>query len=390
MTRLEGRDIICLSTHYWDERRYRKQEFMDRFRARNRVLYVEPSFSMARSPEQHLRGVASNSFGRPRLVERGERLWTLQPPRGLPYWTKPRIGDANYLWFAATVASAARRIGFSDAVLWVYQPAYARARRMIPHRQLVFDLVDDLAGYLGTKGSAVEEAERRVTSLAASSDLLVTTSPLLEDKYGHLARHSAVVPNGYDAAAFATAAASATRPPALEGVEVPVLGLVGTLFSFLDFELLRGVAERNRDKLVVLLGPIEASVREEVERLLGEPNVRHIPPVAKEEVPRYVACFSVCLNAFKTGRVADNVSPLKVYEYLAMGKPVVSTPMAGLQREPVAPAIAFASGLDDYCKQIEECLADSPEQSAERRKLVEPYSWDRLFAGLDALCAGVL
>jgi len=51
---LTGRDIICLSTHFWDERWFRKQEFMSRFARSNRVLFVEPSFSMARGAEEHL------------------------------------------------------------------------------------------------------------------------------------------------------------------------------------------------------------------------------------------------------------------------------------------------------------------------------------------------
>jgi glycosyltransferase involved in cell wall biosynthesis len=387
---LAGRDIVCLSTHYFDERRFRKQEFMDRFRRRNRVLYVEPSYSMLRAPEPHLTHVAQNQLCRSRLTPRGDNLWTLQPPRQLPYWSRPAVGPANFAWFALAIRRQMRALSFRDPVLWVYQPAYAPAIRLLPHHDLVFDLVDDLAGYMGDDGPMVAATEARVRSLVERCDLLVVTSPPLLDRYGSVARRSVLVPNGYDASTFAPWPQDAAAPPELAGLDVPILGLVGTLFSFLDYELLLEVARRNRDKALVLLGPIEESSRPDVERLVAEPNVRHVPSVPREAVPSYVRHFSVCLNAFKVGRVADNVSPLKVYEYLALGKPVVSTPMAGLQREEVARAISFASTVEAYCRCIDESLAAGPEAAAERRLLVESHSWERLFDRLDAECSAVL
>jgi len=387
---LAGRDIVCLSTHYFDERRYRKQEFMDRFRRRNRVLYVEPSYSMLRRPEAHLERVARNEIGRSRLVERGDNLWTLQPPRLLPWWSRRGVGELNFALFALEVRRRMRALRFEEAVLFVYQPAYAPVIGLVPHRQLVFDLVDDLAGYVASNERAAAAAEQRVRSLVQRSDLLVVTSPPLLDRYGPLARRSVVVPNGYDPGSFGPALCELPPPPGLEGVEVPILGLVGTLFSFLDYDLLREVARRNTDKLLVLLGPVEEGSRDAVERLVAEPNVRHLPPVPREEVARYVRCFSVCLNAFRAGRVADNVSPLKVYEYLALGKPVVSTPMAGLQREEVAAGISFASTAEEFCRRIDDSLAEAPEAAARRRLLAEGHSWDRLFDRLDAACEDAL
>ncbi|MEA2350595.1 MAG: hypothetical protein QOG86_1536, partial [Thermoleophilaceae bacterium] len=177
---LRGRDIVCLSTHYWDERRYRKQEFMERFARTNRVLYVEPSFSMTRRPEPHLRGVARNRFLRPRLERRGENLHLLSPPRGLIKWTDPRVEQANYRWFAGVIRDAAADLGFRDTVLWIYRPAFAGAVGQIPHRSLVFDLVDDLAAY----GGAGSHVESQVLSLIRGSDLLVVTAKPLLERYG--------------------------------------------------------------------------------------------------------------------------------------------------------------------------------------------------------------
>src|SRR4051812_10383448 len=144
---LEGRDIICVSTHYWDERRFRKQEFMERFGEANRVLFVEPSYSMVRAPEPHLSDVAINRALLPTVELRGKRIHLFKPPRGLPKWSDPRIDRLTFRWYGRLIARAAKRLGFRDPILWVYRPSYFYALDTIPHGHLVFDLVDDLAAY---------------------------------------------------------------------------------------------------------------------------------------------------------------------------------------------------------------------------------------------------
>src|SRR4051794_37802583 len=109
---LVGRDIICLSNHYWHERRYRKQEFMGRFAKCNRVLFVEPSFSMARQPEPHLAPVARNRFFRPEVEDICRNLYVFRPPRALPKWSDPHIEVVNYRWYGQLIARAARRLQF--------------------------------------------------------------------------------------------------------------------------------------------------------------------------------------------------------------------------------------------------------------------------------------
>src|SRR5437016_5850369 len=107
---LTGRDIICLSTHYWDERGFRKQEFMSPFAEGNRILYVEPSFSMARPYEANRREGATNRYVLSRLEDRDSNIHLLKPPRGLPKWAHPRIERANYRWYGRIVGRVARRL----------------------------------------------------------------------------------------------------------------------------------------------------------------------------------------------------------------------------------------------------------------------------------------
>ena len=386
---LTGRDIVCLSTHYWDERWFRKQEFMSRFSRANRVLFVEPSYSMARRPRQHQRGVATNRVFRPRLEQRSESLHLLKPPRGLPKWTDPRVEKLTYRWYGSIVGEAASRLGFRDAILWVYRPSFLHGLGSIPHRHLVFDLVDDLAAYDEVSPGA-GHVEAAIGDIVRRADLLVVTARTLADRYGSLARRIEHIPNGYNSALFSPSSVG-SPPETLESVSRPILGFIGTLFSFLDFDLLEHVARVHHDKSLVLVGPVEESVRDSVARLARLPNVTHVSGQPQALIPGYIATFDVCLNPFRASRVADSVNPLKVYEYLAMGKPVVSTPMEGLQREAAGQVVSFATGREEFCREIDRSLTrDVQDAEEERRAAVVSYSWERLFDRLDAACSQAL
>jgi glycosyltransferase involved in cell wall biosynthesis len=385
---LSGRDIVCLSTHYWDERRFRKQEFMERFALRNRILFVEPSFPMVRQPEAHLREVATNHLLSSRLEQRDPNLHLLKPSRRLPRSSRPSIERLTYAWWGRQIGRAVRRLGFENAIVWLYHPAYLAGLGAIGHTQLVLDLVDDLAAYHGADGSHVE---RQIASLVARSDLLVTTAAPLADRYGRGARSSVVVPNGFSGDVFSPRARELPPPADLADIPRPWLGFVGTLFSFLDFELLETVARAHPDKSLVLVGPTETSTRNLVERLAALPNVYYLGSRPQIAIPAYVAHFDVCLNAFKVSRVADSVSPLKVYEYLAAGKPVISSPMKALREEPAGEAVIFAETPTEFVSAISRALAEDDEAARERRQAIaSSYSWDELFARLDEACATAL
>lgn len=387
---LSGRDIVCVSTHYWDERRYRKQEFMSRFAERNRVLYVEPTFSLARRPARHHRAVADNRVFGTQLRRAGDSVYVLTPPRGLPKWTNPRIERLSYRREARFVANAAARLGFRDVVLWLYNPSYAVALDVVPHRQLVLDLVDDLGSYQGADLSRRDSVESHVVELVKRSNLLIVTANTLLERYRSQARKVVQISNGFDDTLF-SADRAITLPTSLRDISRPILGFVGTIFTLLDFPLMEDVARHHSDKSLVLVGPVEASAVPLLNRLCSLPNVFHLAPVPQAEIAAFVASFDVCLNPFAQGPLADSVSPLKVYEYLAMGRPVVSSPMASLASEPAGTVVEFGSSASDFCVKISRCLGDaSLAAAARRREVAAAYSWGSLFGRLTSACGEAL
>jgi glycosyltransferase involved in cell wall biosynthesis len=388
---LAGRDIVCLSTHYWDERRFRKQEFMARFAESNRVLFVEPSFSILRRPNAEKRSVATNSWLSPTLTNRGDRLHVLQPPRGLPNWTEPHFERLSYRRYGRIIARAAERLAFKDIVLWVYNPSYAHGLDIIPHGHLVFDLVDDLAAYQGSNAARAAHVEGQVRDIIDRSDFVIVTAKTLLERYTPVARRIIHVPNGFDSQLFSTARPSKPAPASLGHIPRPILGFVGTIFTLLDFALLSDVARLHHDKSLVLVGPVEVTAARPLAQLAAQPNVFHVGPQPQATIPSFISEFDVCLNPFVTGPVADSVSPLKVYEYLAMGRPVVSVPMKSLQMEDAGRMVVFGDGAHEFSEQINLCLTDELQSAAPARTdLAAKYSWDRLFATVSSTCKEVL
>src|SRR6185436_18708700 len=133
----------------------------------------------------------------------------------------------------------------------------------------------------------------------------------------------------------------------------PIVGFAGNLVaSKVDFALLHAVVSARRDWTIVLIGPVGADAVRDVRRLAHEPNVRWLGQKAYDELPRHVAAFDVAVIPYASNAYTRSCFPLKLFEYLAAGKPVVASGLPELRgMEPdvvvVAGAGAFADAVED-------------------------------------------
>jgi glycosyltransferase involved in cell wall biosynthesis len=291
------------------------------------------------------------------------------------------VSVLNYRWFGFLIAREATRLGMGNACLWIYSPEYAAALEQIPHAGLVFDLCDDIEAYhvdpAGSRASRV-----RITRLLERADLTVVTSPTLADDVAARARGCILVPNGYDESLFDNQPRPV--PDELAAIPRPIAGFVGALFGFIDYELLYRTALEMPEVSFVFVGRTHNEGRRGVERLRTLTNTYFLGAKPQAKVPAYVSGFDVCLAPFKTDGVARAVSPLKIYEYLACGKPVVSTPLEGLSREETGRWVRFAASAE-FPGALREVLAE-PDPSgvqAACAKAAMAYSWSRRFEKLE-------
>ncbi len=378
-----SRNIVCISTHYWNDFWYRKQHFMWRFaRQGNKVLYVEPSFSLVRRPYAYQRAYAHNRFFKSTVEKVHENIFLLKPPRELPYSSRPFVSVLNHKWCGKIVDQKARKLGFKDYILWVYLPEYYNALSSMNYDKIVFDLVDDIAAYGGKKDSQYFYIRGCVEGLMKRSDLIFTTAKTLYKKYSAICGGNKVyyIPNGFDAGLFPKD--NYELPEDMGNIPKPIIGFVGVLFEFLDYNLIGYIAEKNPNKSIVLIGPIEPSAEEYVDKLKKYQNIYLLGKKAREVIPSYIHSFDICINPFKINEVSRSVNPLKIYEYLACGKPLVSVDMESLKSDKlISNEIDFAADYFTFDKLVKKRITKGLSKEGKIRKVqvVQNYSWDKLF-----------
>ena len=171
-----------------------------------------------------------------------------------------------------------------------------------------------------------------------------------------------------------------------------MIGFAGNfLRSKVDFELLDSIARAHPEWTLLLVGPARDETARALERLVALDNVRWVGPMSYAELPRYVAAFDVGLIPYLENDYTRSCFPLKLYEYLAAGKPVVVTGLPHLRD--VGPLVSVCEGVDQTLEAIEAGLGRrTPDIVAERQALARANTWEsrvaRLLGLIEAELAG--
>jgi glycosyltransferase involved in cell wall biosynthesis len=380
---ITGHDIICLSSQDWDDLWTRKQRFMQRLaRQGNRVLYVEAQASLAS------RGLLRADPGRtgrwrvgPRPVEANLHVATL-PLVAPGFQMSLAVNKVNNAFLAPILKRWAGRLVFDRPVLWTYNPYSESLLGRLGERLTIYDCVDDFSSTRGlVRRSVVETLEARLIEKARA--VVVTHENLYQAKRAR-ARAIHLIPNGVEIEHFQAAARPETPvAPELGALPHPVIGFIGSLQYWIDFDLLRFLAESRPRWSFVLVGPVGRLAP--VAKLRDHPNVHLLGRRAYAELPSYLRAFDACLNPYVVDDLARHCSPLKLYEYLASGKPVVSVDMPEARK--FARVVGIGRTYAEVLTRLEEAVAggaDDERRAAARLAAVVPHSWDGRFRELEA------
>lgn len=324
------RDLVVLSLEPWDEVWRRNQHLVAGLLADDpglRVLFVEP-------PVDHLhdlrRGAPVTTGRRLRRLGPDDgapegRTWAYRPTKWLPRRLSPGGDDRR----ARTVARVARRLGMTDPVLWVNDPDGAAVLRATGWRAL-YDITDDWLRAVRepAEHERVRAAEQVLVERCAE---VVVCSPTLARTKG-ADRPVTLLTNAVDVDAYRT---PAPRPADLPDGDYAVY--VGTLHpDRLDVEACVQVATRLRGAgaRLVLVGPPLLDALDLTRLEAAGALLLGARPAAL--VPGYLQHAGVLLVPHVVDDFTDSLDPIKLYEYLAVGRPVVSTPVAGFRDQPAA------------------------------------------------------
>ena len=365
------KQIVCLSTSPWYPIPTRKQQVMQRI-ADAKVLYFDPPVTWL-AP---LRDAAAREKLRQykkQPVQAKENVLVFSLPPVLPFFNKFRwINRLNQRKTARFVKRKMRENGFENPVLWTYSPSSCDAVSHIPHRAVVYDCVDRHSAYGGLMNPAV--VDEMELCLAKQANRVFATATRLAERLQTVNERTTCLPNGANYARFSQAAQPQPTPPELSVLPGPIIGFVGALQACIEYEFVRYAAENRPAWSFVFIGGEKPGVDLSALRCLK--NVHFLGLKPNEQLPRYLSHFDVCLNLFDASDLSKDVSPLKFYEYLATGKPIVSTP----QPEQVLAyrgLIEIADSREAFVEACERALSDQgQERKALRMAEGAKCSWD--------------
>jgi glycosyltransferase involved in cell wall biosynthesis len=382
LARLQGRDIVCVGFADWDTELWTNQHhLMARLARENRVLFVE-SLGLRR-PQLAGRDLARIG----RRLRRG-----LAPPRALDGlhvlsplvlpWHRSRLARAvNSRVLPALVLRAARRLGLRRPILWAYVPQAEVLIDPLDPSFVVYHCVDDIAAQGRIDTDSFRAAERR---FAARADLVLASSPALAERLGSISRNLLYAPNVADTELFARALAAGPVDPQMAALAAPRIVFTGAIVAAkLDLPLLAELARLRRSWSFALVGPVgPGEPRADVSALAAEPNIHLLGPRPYAELPNVLRAADAGLIPYARNVLTESIFPMKVYEYLAAGLPVVATPLPALAG---LAGVATAPDAKGIAELLDAALAsDDPDRRAERSRAAESHSWERRLAEIAA------
>jgi UDP-galactopyranose mutase len=356
-------DVLCFSHLPWDLVFQRPNHLMSRAARDRRVFYVE-------EPQD---------ADRPGLSMRVREGGVVVVTPGIP----ARIsGTARETLLRVLVDTLIETERITNPRVWYYTPLALPWTRHIESSAVVYDCMDQLSAFR----NAPPELLRLEPELLARADVVFTGGHrLYEAKRGsHPEVHP--FPSAVDVGHFQTARRATGDPADQAKLRRPRIGYYGVIDERLDLPLIEAIARRRPDWSIVLVGPV---VKIDPADIPDLPNVHALGPKPYAELPAYLGGWDVAIMPFARNEATEYISPTKTPEYLAGGRPVVSTSIADVVRPYGELGLArIADEPDDFIAAIEAALGeDRASRIAAADSFLARMSWDRTWQSMDSIAA---
>jgi GT2 family glycosyltransferase/glycosyltransferase involved in cell wall biosynthesis len=332
------RDWVFFGVIDWHFRHQRPQQLALALAARgHRVFYVSPEFEAAGAPNVRAERLHPN---RP--------VWQVRLQVPSPPVIYTDVADAQrHAPLRAGLAQLWQQADIRSAVCVVQHPFWLPFACGYPEARLVYDCMDHHAGFSNT----ASDHHHLEQQLFARADLTVVSSDFLAQQARGQARRVAIIRNACEFEHFHRAAPSG--PFAAPSARGPrrIIGYYGAIAEWFDVELVARLASDFGEHEILLIGADTAGVGA---RLRRWPNVRMVGEQPYAELPRWLAQFDVCLIPFLVTPLTLATNPVKVYEYLCAGKPVVAVDLPELR--PMSQWVYLADTADGFAKQVRAAL----------------------------------
>jgi glycosyltransferase involved in cell wall biosynthesis len=364
-------DFIFVSLESWDEI-WRRNQFLcaawTKRHPQSKILFVAPPrvlpLALKKRDLGSLRPKLEAAPGFP-------NIWVYRPLRLVPS-TLPTIRRFNEWHERQQILAVARQIGIESPLLWLNSHFARPMAGQMGERGLIYDITDDWIAF-GQSDALRQRITELDTDLCRLADCTIVCSARLFELKKSLAKRLELVPNGVDAAHYARVKSSETAHPITRDWKKPVLGYTGSIHpDRVDVGLVAALAQEFSQGTVALVGPdmLPAAQRE---RLKQFPNLVLSGPLPYSQIPDAMRAFDVCITPHVETDFTQSLNPIKLWEYLAAGKPIVSTDVAGFRDYPEL--VKIASGAPAFVAACREAL-QGDDLSVRRQAIAQNNSWE--------------
>lgn len=271
---------------------------------------------------------------------------------------RDKMGSHTVDAYADSLSHFLKDLGIKSPVVVLHHPYWFPLVRRIQGGRIGYDCMDFHRGFLGQ--AEMDESER---VLVRTADFVVASSSYLQQKIGAMRNKVSLIRNGCEYDAFSTIV---PRPRA----HIPVAGYVGAVEEWFDIELVVGIARKLPGWRFVIIG---STLGCNIDSARCMRNIEFVGEVPYERVPAQLARFDVCIIPFKITELIKATNPVKVYEYLAAGRPVVATPIPELIV--LGDKVAIASTIDEFAAKLQKGLHVCSEITDKWRHWAATQDW---------------
>jgi glycosyltransferase involved in cell wall biosynthesis len=371
-------DFIIISTADWDHPFWtNKQHIAKRLADRgHRVLYID-SLGLRRPTAKQsdikriFKKISRFTNG---LQEKYKNLWVWSPIV-IPFHGNENIRNLNFKFLEIALKYFSKKLNFKNPILWIYNPLAQKLVGNLNEQFSVYHCVDELSAQ---PGMPIETLKYEEEMLLKKVNMVFATSPNLYETRKKYNSNTYYSPNVADYEHFHKAASCETEiPEDIKNIPGPRIGFIGAISGYkLNFNLIESVAKSSPDLSFVFIGQIgEGEPGTDIINLKSIKNIYFLGPKPYNDLPNYLKAFDVCLLPNNLNEYTKNMFPMKFFEYLSAGKPVVMTQLPAL--EEYYHLCYVANDSKSFCEMILKALQENNKLLIDKRiEEAKKHNWD--------------
>jgi hypothetical protein len=325
------------------------------------VLYVEYQTSFLHPLKYKS---VLKTIGYPRLRKINERFFVYRPKMSLPFgYYSNYINKINQKYLLFQLRQIVQKLNITKPILWIFAPCSCEIVGKLDEEISVYHCIDSFKNEkaINLRRNTIETMERK---LQKNCDIIFASSKNIFQEMKSACRNTFYIPSAVDVN-FLEYKHREVIPPEMQHIPKPRIGFIGTVDNRLDLELIEYVVSSEPAWSFVIIGSIaDERVTAQLKR---HKNIYLLGFKKKEQIPYYIDHIDVCTIPYKINKFTQSISPVKIYEYLSLRKPIVSTQLPEVLSLSEKNIIKVAKGKPEFLKNIQAYLKEKLNPGVEQK-----------------------